>query len=466
MTKHQWERTAAIVVPLLLMTALAITGVWGSKTQAHADALEGSMEDMYRASFYELDDNVNDMQVALKKLLVVSSKQQHILLLSDVWRLSGAAAANLADLPQSHVETEAVTRFVVQSGDYAHSLIRRILDGEIVSDDDREQLTDLYEASVVVARDLADRIERGELPVAALTTEDYYQEQASGSETASPEPTADGGAQAGQPGGEKEEDASSNYPTLIYDGPFSDSTQKAAPQGLPEGEVSEQEATVRALEYLGQGSQLTLGSTAEGTIPAYHFTGTDPDGRGVEIAVSKQGGAVVWMMAETRGGQEGVPDESVTVRYRDAAKAYLDAHGYDGMKATYAQFYAGVAVLNFAATQDGVLLYSDLVKVYVERASEKIVGIDANNYLFSHRQRTLPDTLISEAEARQHVTESMEIRASALAYIPRTASREVLCYEFKGTCRGAEFIVYINAVNGAEEDVFEIINADEGQLVV
>ena len=28
---------------------------------------------------------------------------------------------------------------------------------------------------------------------------------------------------------------------------------------------------------------------------------------------------------------------------------------------------------------------------------------------------------------------------------------KILCYEFKGNYRGADFIVYINAVNGREE---------------
>lgn len=53
-----------------------------------------------------------------------------------------------------------------------------------------------------------------------------------------------------------------------------------------------------------------------------------------------------------------------------------------------------------------------------------------------------------------------------LALIPKTALTEVLCFEYKGTCMGASFIVYINARTGAEEDIFEIIDSEDGQLVV
>ena len=42
----------------------------------------------------------------------------------------------------------------------------------------------------------------------------------------------------------------------------------------------------------------------------------------------------------------------------------------------------------------------------------------------------------------------------------------MLCYECK--CKRDEtfFIVYINAQNGAEEEIFEVVNSDEGDLVV
>ena len=69
----------------------------------------------------------------------------------------------------------------------------------------------------------------------------------------------------------------------------------------------------------------------------------------MELAVTKQGAQVLWMMAASEGGAAGVPDEAEGARMRDAARAYLDARGYDGMEATYAQFYAGVAVYNFAS---------------------------------------------------------------------------------------------------------------------
>ena len=53
-----------------------------------------------------------------------------------------------------------------------------------------------------------------------------------------------------------------------------------------------------------------------------------------------------------------------------------------------------------------------------------------------------------------------------LALIPITSICEKLCYEFKGTYAGESYIVYVNALTGEEEQIFKIINTEDGQLVI
>lgn len=462
------RRIVSIAVPAVLALALVGACIYGAEQSARAETLERSVQSSYRQAFLELNDNINDMQVSLKKLMVVSSPKQHVLLLDDVWRLSGAAEANLAGLPVSHPDAEAFNRFVVQTGDYARSLTTRILSGAVLQQEDREQLAALYEASVQTARELERRLQEEDFPLEALTGDGFYLASEADAQQDGTNAGPGGGSNAGpgEGGGSQQEDEGSitNYPTLIYDGPFSESTEKAEPRGLPEGEIDESAALQAAARYVG--GSLQIEDTADGSIPTYEIAGTDADGRSVELAVTRQGGQVLWMMAEVQGGAEGVPEESESAAMRDAAKAYLDARGYEGMEATYAQFYSGVGVFNFASVQGGVILYADLVKVYVERQSGKIVGVDAYNYLFNHTDRQLPMSAVTEDEARERVSESLEILSVRLALIPKTATTETLCYEFKGRLNDADFIVYINAVTGDEEEIFEIINSDEGQLVV
>ena len=46
-----------------------------------------------------------------------------------------------------------------------------------------------------------------------------------------------------------------------------------------------------------------------------------------------------------------------------------------------------VAVLNFAASQDGVLLYPDQVKLQISMASGRVVGAECSQYLMNHGMR-------------------------------------------------------------------------------
>ena len=64
------------------------------------------------------------------------------------------------------------------------------------------------------------------------------------------------------------------------------------------------------------------------------------------------------------------------------------------------------------------------------------------------------------------MSDSLQIEHADMALIPLTQQTEVLCYEFKATRDGTFYIVYINALTGEEEQIFEVINSEEGDLVV
>ena len=49
--------------------------------------------------------------------------------------------------------------------------------------------------------------------------------------------------------------------------------------------------------------------------------------------------------------------------------------------------------------------------------------------------------------------------------IPTDDMGEALCYEFVGTNGGDSFYVHINAETGEEEDILQIIDAEDGTFV-
>lgn len=450
-----------IVLPAVLAIALVGVVFWGAEQSALAEQYKNTTTAMYTRAFTELCDNMNNLETAIGKLRVAASPAQYVLQLDDVWRLSGACVSLMSQIPSSHIDTADLNSFVVRLGDYAHGLTKKAVRGTPMTEEDQATLTELHAACVRINTELNERLAIGDVPVAVITGEGYYN-----SETGESGGTQGEGEGGGEGSGQyKEQEGVEEFPTLIYDGPFSESTEKQEARGLTGNPVNEEEAHAIAAKAAGL-AELESQGTSDGTIPAYDFHGTYEDGREVDVSVTQTGGHILWLMSSATGGAEGVPEESETERFRQAAEQYLTENGYENMRATYAQYYGGCALINFAATQEDVILYSDLVKIWVDRESCKVIGVDARNYLFSHIERELAEPSISMEEAEGMLSANLTVEDRALALIPITPQTERLCYEFKGTVGEEEYIVYINVQNGEEEQIFRIINTEDGQLVL
>lgn len=439
-----------IAIPVVLALALVAVSIWGATQAALAKTYQNSTESMYRRAFSELTNTFSDLTTTLGKLMVVNSPTQSVLLLDDIWRLSGTGVGLMSQVPQSHLDTESLNRFIVQLGDYAHALSKNAVQGKSMTDEDYTQLQSLYDTCSRISAELSQRLADGDVPVAVITNDGYYTE-----------------SNVDQSENEYEEDnkeGKGEFPTLIYDGPFADSVEKQEARGLTGDTVDE--ARAQQIAEAAAGIAMTAQGMSDGKIPCYDFSGQKEDGRTVDISITQQGGHILWLMSSATGSAEGIPEESEAERYRDKAIAYLEEMGFGEMQATYAQYYGGCALINCAAVQDDAILYNDLVKVWIDRETLEIVGVDARNWLFSHTERTLETPEVTMEDAEAMLSGNLTVENRALALIPLTPEREVLCYEFKCTRDTTEYIVYINVVTGDEEQIFQIINSEDGQMVI
>ena len=440
------ERTKSIVekyiLPALLAIALVAVSLWAVRQRAQAQSYRTAVEAVYAQAYGELTDDLYELENTLSKLLAVSSPSQYVLLLDEVWRLSGSAVSNMSHLPVSHVDTAELNQFIVRLGDYAHALTKKAVRGGVITEEDTANIAKLRDSCASLAVEHEQKLSAGEIPTGG---EDVYFVQSEEQEY-------------------KDSDDIAKFPTLIYDGPFSESSEKLQPMGVSGTEV-DQAAAEQTAENI-TGLDMTFSGANEGQIPAYDFSFSDENGNWAEASITKQGGMLLYYMSSASGNAEGKPGEETGKRYRDVALAKLKELGYENMQSTYAQYYGGVAVINFAATQDGVILYSDLVKVWVDRESEKVCGIDARNYLFSHRPREFSQPAVSREEAQSMLSANLAVQSYAVALIPVTPETEVLCHEFKCTLGEDSYIIYVNANNGEEEQIFKIIDSEDGQLVI
>ena len=136
------------------------------------------------------------------------------------------------------------------------------------------------------------------------------------------------------------------------------------------------------------------------------------------------------------------------------------------MKETYYLKQDGIVTINYAYTQNDVVMYPDLIKLKIALDNGEVLGIETTGYLNSHQERSLATPKISIEEANKNLNKNLEIISEGLAVIPTEWKTEIQCYEFKGKVDDTEFLVYINSENGREEDILVIINTPNGTLTM
>ena len=419
-----------------LVAALVKLGEDREALAARQTAERTRIENLY----HRIDDDLNDVDVSLSKLSAASSPRQSVLLLGDVWRATGSAGAAMGLLPLSHADSCDMSQFVTRCGDYAHALMGRVLQGRALTEEDRRQLGDMRAACAQIRQVAGEAIQSGDYVAADNVDAGCYEQSQS-------------------------EAAISEYPTLIYDGPFSESAENRPPQGEIGERITAQQAAERARRLFSDG---TVAETVyvPGALPVYELSVQSASRGQVSLSLTEQGGELLSFMGAPTGDTNDPPSDEESEKLKAAALSFLQELGVEDPAAAYAQYYQGAAVLNFAPRQAGVILYSDLVKVYMDRETGEVMGLDARNYRLNHRQRALPRPKLTEEEAGAYVSGELQVEHTDLALIPLTQQTEVLCYEFKATKDGTFYIVYVNALTGEEEQIFQVINSAEGDLVV
>jgi len=390
-------------------------------------------------AFYETCELTEAMSVNLRKLLVAGDSGQMQQLLGDVTRQAQGASGNLAMLPIGEDAVAATLKFINQAGDFAESLSVRLAGGGAITDGDYRSISALSENaaafSVGMAR-LMDRVERGEVLL-------------DGSQAANDQSLAP----LNNPAAE--------YPTLLYDGPFSDGLtgdRFIAFEGLAEVTADEAKQALSAL--LGNVTSIALTGEGSVPVPSYEFDLT-AGGYPLSASVTKQGGKVLYILcdAEIPGG------DLTTSQLLDAAQAFLLSRGFGTMEMSYYSQSGGILTANYAAVQNGVVLYPDLIKLQLSAADGAVVGLEAAHYLMNHAERTIELPSVTEDEALSRIGAQLQPLSLRLCVIP-LSSGEALCYEIRATDGADEFLVYIDAATGAERELMQIVSDEHGSLVM
>lgn len=440
-----------IAVFAVLITALLVTVGFAYRQHKKIEMLNITLENHYERAFSELTGYIDDIKTSLDKSMVVSSPAQIASLSSEIYKKSAAAKANLGQLPISDVQLDNTSKFLAQVGDFTYVLSQNMINGGSVSDEYYNNLVSLADNAEILSNSLLGlqaKIINGEV--------DFIDDKGSDAVYAAESGFSDGISMV--------EEEFMDYPALIYDGPFSEHIENIAPvmcEGAPE--IDMETAKNKAAEFLGCTSEsLNFESEIGGTIEGYSFA-RDENGNSQSITISKKGGFAVYFLNSR------IPAEEKIDVYKaiENAQNYLASKGFINLKSSYFDKGGNIATINFAYVQDGVVCYSDLIKVRVGLDNGEILGVETAGYITNHKNRIIEKTgIISEKDARAKVSTREEIRAVNLAVIPKDNRTEVFCYEIYTTFRGKNYIIYINAQNGREENVFMLIESENGILTM
>lgn len=412
-------------------------------------------ENSYNMAFYELVDYVQNVEVYLAKSLISSTPEHGAETLTNLWREANLAQAYLAQLPIESQELENTEKFLNQVSDYSYSLSRKNIYDESLTDEDLKNLKELHSYSVElenILNQLSDDLNSGRIKWNELTNKGQvaFAQQVSSS-------ALDGFSSL--------EENFHEYSGLIYDGAFSEHLTNNEKKGLTGEDIDEETAKQKAIGFIGKDNVKeiqNLGFSENATVPEYNFSIKTAEEDNISISISKKGGHIVYMNSNRDVNAEIISQEEANQK----GKEFLSNHGFKDMKETYYLKRDGVVTINYAYTENDVVVYSDLIKVKVALDNGEVLGIETTGYLNNHTKRDVSKVKISKEEAKKTLNKDLQVVSEGLAIIPTEYQTEILCYEFKGKVDNREFLVYINAENGREEDVLIITDTPNGTLTM
>ncbi len=420
-----WAAAAAgfMVLSVILLSAFLVAAAGGNRAT-------GRLESFYRHELYELADSAYNLETAAAKLLVSRTGKDLDGYLADLDRHAYAAAECVSKLPVEPVSASRALEFLNRVSDYAKS--------------DVTGYEDTAEAIYAAARRLNEAI--GDV----LDQVDGGMRLVSGTITL--------GTEYEGTGDDDLAENSIDYPELIYDGPFSDGRKPDCYKALDALEpITADEAVARFTELFAASEAKILGeSSYPETFEIAGRLGNLP----VYASVSKRGGMVINLFVNKTVAKIDLTEKDAEI----LAVEYAEHLGYKSLRPVWYNENAGIAYVNLAPEADGIVYYTDLVKVKIAMDDGTVMGLEATGYCLNHTDRTLSPVIDAET-AESLVSDKLTVTSTRLCVIP-DGENEAFCYEVAGTYKGLDYFVYVDAVRGEQVNILRVIDEGQGRLTI
>ncbi|MCX8074941.1 MAG: germination protein YpeB [Clostridia bacterium] len=412
-------------------------------------------EDSYNRAMYEMVGYVKNVEVELAKVQITATPRLTAQTFADIWRQANLAKENLDELPVEQNSMSNASKYLTQLSDYSYSLMKQTVSGEKISDNQYKDISQLYGQSKQlndVLTSIYDDLNSGRLK---------WDELKKVGNQELPDSVSSGAVSNVNQIGKTFQ----QYEGLIYDGAFSDHLQNNTPKGVSEEEISEEQAADNLKKIFGEDEIEYIKSTgqSQGRVDLYTFEMKLKDKSNIYTAqITKKGGKLYLLLSDRE-----VKEANISMdKAKQAGIEFLKKLGIENIKDTYYLTIENMAIINYAAVQDDVVIYPDLVKVKIALDTGEVCSAELQGYIFNHVKRDDIVPSISIDKAREILNKNINIQSQGLAIIPTDSNGEVLVYEFKGSIDERSFLIYVNAKTGEEEKVLLIIDTPGGILTM
>ncbi|MFA5658486.1 MAG: germination protein YpeB [Oscillospiraceae bacterium] len=427
----------------------AVLSVLAFRSASKAQDYKLKLEYSYMRAIEELSSSTDNITNTLSKGIYAGTPSMLETLSAKLWREASIAKSALSQLPVSDLQLDSTNKFLSQVGNYAVSISEKAAQGEPLSLEEYSNLAALYDYSKVLSQELWGLEKKAQ---SGLLSFEKTAQSLNNQDTSAPPSVFEGFSSF--------EEGFANYPTLIYDGPFSDHILEKEPELTKNQPEADADTALQkaALSASVSPESLTRCEDENGKMPAFCFNGEN-----LNVAITKQGGLVSYMIKSRSVEEKKLTAEDAI----STAQAYLLNLEISDMTTTYYETLDNICTINFAGTQSDAVIYPDLIKVSVAMDNGEIMGMDARGYIVNHHEREAFEPEISIGEAQAKLSPLLTAEKSGLAVIPTEGENEVYAYEFLCSSRqGTKILVYVNAQTGEEEQILILLETEDGVLTV
>lgn len=450
--KQKINKKALGVGVFMVFGALSIFGV---EMTNNFKRQKQASEDEYNRAMYEMVGYISNVESELAKLQITNTPKMTSTTLASIWKQSNLAKENLEELPSTQNSMSKASKYLSQVSDYSYSLLKKTTQNEKLNDEEYATIAKLYKSSQdlgSIMTDIYNDLNDGRIRWDELKK--VSDEKLSQSEEVT---TVSNIQKIGKNFQE--------YEGLIYDGAFSDHLLNMQPKSLSNNEVTKDQAKENIIRIFKEENIETLEKLEDssGTIDLYNFKLKLKNESDVKnISMTKKDGKLYLMISDRKVEEEKISMEEA----ENKGLEFLKKIGIENVKENYYLKTENFAIINYAAMQNDVVLYPDLIKVKVALDTGEICSVEAQGYIFNHIKRNDITPRISIEKARNSINKNLNILSEGIAIIPTESKSEILTYEFKGKIDEREFLIYVNAKTGEEEKILLILKTEGGTLTM